>query len=168
MEVTMGWFGYGIYDGDETQTEHCDFLKWAKIGRDDDERSEYFGNKGTILPLDLRERLIKNTPLILKKMPKVPKSKFHMFDEYSAITWHMLLALFIDNQIVPTKEIFEKGINATEYLMGEHADDFNSPYKRRKKLKEFIAKAEKLCYDGYKLPGGRDRWFKTLRKPVEV
>ena len=32
----MGWAGYGIYDGDGTQTCHIDFLKWAKVEKDED------------------------------------------------------------------------------------------------------------------------------------
>ena len=33
----MGWFGYNLYDGDETQTRHLEFMKVANIIKNDDE-----------------------------------------------------------------------------------------------------------------------------------
>ena len=32
----MGWYGHGIYDGDETQTQHLIFLRLAGIKIEDD------------------------------------------------------------------------------------------------------------------------------------
>lgn len=138
----MGWFGYNIYGGDGTQTCHYAFLKRAKIGKNDDERGELMSTGKTILNPEMQKLLRKNISLVLNKMPKVPRSKFVMFDEDSAIEWQMLLALFVDNKMTPTKEIFINGINASEYLMEDHAKEFNSPYRRRKCLKRFMDKAK--------------------------
>jgi hypothetical protein len=137
----MGWYGYCIYCGDDTQTRHYDFFKWGKIASDYEiTENDWLTNKGTIIPKIYIDKFIKNIPLILKKMPKV---KF--WNEDNAIEWQMLLALFIDNNIKPPKEILSNGITATEYLMEEHAADFNNPSLRRKHLKNFIKKAKNLA-----------------------
>lgn len=144
----MGWIGYGIYDGDGTQTRHYDFLKWAKIGKNDDDIEPYLTVKGTILPEEFKQKLKSNISLVLKKMPKVPLNKWHKYDEYSAIEWQMLLALFVNNEIIPNEEIFNNGREACEYLMGEHASEFNNPSSRKRNLKKFVEKARKLYVSG--------------------
>lgn len=140
----MGWCGYGIYSGDGTQSCHYDFLRRAKIKRRDIECEEVMSFRRTILNPEMQKLLRKNIGLVLKKMPKVPKSKFVMFDEYSAIEWQMLLALFVDNKMTIPKEIFTNGLYASEYLMGEHASEFNDPSRRRKSLRRFMDRARSV------------------------
>ena len=134
----MGWFGYGIYDGDETQTRHITFLKWAKIEHDSDVIFDnYFIEDKTILPKDKLLLFQKNISFILKRITKPSK-----WDEDSAIEWQMLLALFVDNKLKAPAKIYENGVSATIHLM-EYADDFDNPSKRKKALKKFIDTADK-------------------------
>lgn len=147
----MGWAGYGIYDGDGTMSCHYDFLNFAKVSSDDNEIGNWMSLKGTILPKEKIPILQKNINLVLKKMPKIKLSKteenWNTKDspgESNALEWQMLLALFVDNKVVPPKEVYDTGVKATLYLMGEHSDDFNKPGLRRKTLKNFVKKAEKL------------------------
>lgn len=135
----MGWGGYGIYDGDGTQTLHYSFIKWSKIEKKDDVIEEWLKFEGTKIPKELHEKFLSNVPLILKKMPKIRK----FWDEDRAIEWQMLLALFLDNKMPIPKEVKENGIEATEFLMTYPADDFCDPSARRRNLKKFIQKAEK-------------------------
>jgi len=134
----MGWWGHGIYDGDETQTLHFDFIKWAKIEKDYDV-IESFLNKKTTLPKDKVHLLKKNSGLILKKMKK-PK----FWDEYSAIEWHMLLSLYLDNSVIPPKVVVKNGIEATEYLIDKESDYYDNPSARKRVLRNFIQKVEKM------------------------
>lgn len=142
----MGWFGYNIYDGDGTSECHENFLVRAKIAKNSQEASDMFGYRGLIaktrIPVEKQPLLRKNIALVLKKMPrwKNPRS----MEEWDLIEWQMLLSLFVDNNIRPTKEVFDNGIAATEELCWEHADDFDYPAKRRKVLNGFIEKAKKL------------------------
>jgi hypothetical protein len=134
----MGWLGHGIYDGDETQTLHYYFIKWAKIEKNDD-IIESFLNKKTILPADKVYLLKKNSSLILKKMKK-PK----FWDEDSAIEWHMLLSLYSDNNVIPPKTILNNGIEATEYLIDKESYYYNDPSARKRVLRNFIQKVKKM------------------------
>ena len=138
----MGWMGYGIYDGDGTQTCHYDYIKWAKIESDGDVICDWLTESGTIIPEDKVNLLKKNYKLILNKLKK-PRH----WDEYSAIYWQMLLSLFMDNNIKPPKVIYEVGIEATEYLQDDCSEDFDSPIKRRRELDNFIRSANSLMED---------------------
>lgn len=133
----MGWFGYGIYSGDNTQTCHYDFLEW--LGFKEKEIESWLGNK-TKIPKKHIETLKNGLAKIIKKMPK----RKYFTEDSDAIEWQMLLALLLDNKIKPNKIIYEKGISATNYLMGKHADDFDAPPIRRAALRRFIKRAEKL------------------------
>ena len=134
----MGWFGYGIYDGDDTQTEHINFIRQAGIEKDEDTIFAMLKSRKTIIPKDKRHLLKTNLDKILKKMPKKIR------DEDDALMWQMLLALFLDNGVQPPNEVLIKGIEATGYLLGEHASDFNNPSARRRVLNNFIKKATKV------------------------
>ena len=135
----MGWFGYGIYDGDETQTCHYAYLHWAKVESNERKIDKWLTLSGTILPEDKRHLLVKNYNLILKKLKK-PK----FWDEESALEWQMLLTLFVDNNLAAPDPIYDNGVQATEFLMDQHAEEFDSPKKRKNELKKFLTKAEKL------------------------
>jgi hypothetical protein len=129
----MGWSGYGIYDGDGTQTCHYDFIKWAKIEKNHDVICDWLTNKGTVLPKDKVSLLKKNYKLILNKMKK-PR----FWDEDSAIEWQMLLSLFLDNNVKPPKMILETGIEATQYLIEKCCRNFHNPGARKRALNNFI------------------------------
>jgi hypothetical protein len=137
----MGWIGYGIYDGDGTQTSHYNFLTLSKCAKDDDEilDNNWLTVNGTKIPKDRQPIFISNVDKILKKMPK---SKF--WNEDSAIEWQMLLALFLDNKIYPPKIVFDKGILATEYLIEHCSDDFDVPGFRKRALRNFIKKVKNV------------------------
>jgi len=135
----MGWSGYSIYSGDDTQTQHYDFLVKAKVVKNDDEifDGEWLTCRGTIIPKHKIPLFIKNIGKIKLRVPK-------FWDEDSAIEHQMLLALFVDNKLPVPRNIFDNGIIATEYLMGGHAADFDKPSLRRAALKRFIVRAKKL------------------------
>ena len=137
----MGWSGYGLYSGDDTATRAYDFLKWAGYKEKDDEIGDSFITlKGTILPDNVQEKLLKNIDKVLKKMPK------EITDDDDAIEWQMLLALFADNKITPPLTVIQMGLEGTEYLRGQHAEDFDEPGKRKRKLTAFTKRVKKL-YD---------------------
>lgn len=140
----MGWSGYTNYSGDDTQTRHYDFIKWSgvKVSEIEIADDEWMMLSKTKIPSKYRDTFILGIPKILKKMPKC---KF--WNEDRAIEWQMLLSLFLDNNIIPPKVVYDNGIEGTEYLMEEHAADFNEPSRRRKCLKNFIKRAKKLKYD---------------------
>lgn len=154
----MGWSGYGLYDGDETQTRHYDFMEWAGWKDEDSVREaisigddKFFKIANgeikriiykTKLTNDMKAVLTKNIDKVLKKMPK--PTKFGFRKEHNAIEWQMLLALFVDNKILPPKSVIYNGILATEYLLGSHSDSFDEPYKRKAALRRFIKKVNKM------------------------
>ncbi len=149
----MGWFGYGIYDGDGTSTCFYDFNKFGKLKINEDLISEeILTSSGKIkLSNDYQKKFLENINLIISNMPKLKKDKYKDYlnqedfrDEDDAIEWQMLLAVFVDNNMKVPKIVLENGVKGTQYLMGQHAEDFDSPYKRRKKLKTFIEKSKKL------------------------
>ena len=146
----MGWCGYGLYDGDETQTCHYDFMKWAGW-KDEGAVTEAMtytrrGGGKTKLTNEMKVALTKNIDKVLKKMPKL--NKFGFQGEEDAIEWQMLLSLFSDNKLVPPKVVFDNGILATEYLMQhDYTWDFNEPAKRKAALRNFIKKVKKM-FDG--------------------
>jgi hypothetical protein len=136
----MGWFGYGIYGGDDTQTLHYKFLLWAKCAESDDEiiDNDWLTSKGTKIPNSRKPLLLLNVKRILKKMPK---SKF--WNEDDALEWQMLLSLFLDNDIKPPKIVFKKGVEATEYLIEQCSDEWARPDLRKRALRNFIKRAKK-------------------------
>ena len=141
----MGWFGYGIYDGDGTQTCHIDFLNNAGVTKSStDEALDLLAVNGTILPADMMQKFVNNINKVLKKMPKLVRGYFQ--DEDDAIEWQMLLALFVDNKTTPLKEIFDIGFEATVYLDGEHAEGFDQPIERHRVLRNFMSKAKEVYY----------------------
>lgn len=145
----MGWWGFGIYDGDETQSCHEEFLKRAGYKeRNRGEISEFFFKKNkTNLNKEAKILLIKNFQKVLDKMPKIIQSEItknvYFKDESDAIEWQMLLALCLDNKIKPPKLVKDNAILATEYLLYYHADSFTDPSGRKTNLKRFLSKAVK-------------------------
>ena len=144
----MGWCGHGLYAGDGTQVCHYNFLKEMGISDDYDEAFEWMGLTRTTIPENRRYLLRKNYKLALDKMPKC-----EYWGEDDALEWQMLLSLFVDNGVKPPKIILDTGVEATEYLLGEHAADFNNPGARRNSLKSFLKRTFKLMgrkYNGKK------------------
>ncbi len=141
----MGWSGYGLYDGDETQTCHYSFMEWAGW-KDDDAVGEAmtYTNRGgkTTLTNEMKAALTDNIDKVLKKMPKL--NKFGFRDSQDAIEWQMLLSLFFDNKLLPPKIVFDKGILATEYLLEYQSKEFDNPAKRKAALRSFIKRVTKL------------------------
>ena len=142
----MGWCGYGLYDGDETQTCHYDFMKWAGWKGDEDDLGDCLQYRKTKLTDDMKVLLANNIDKVLKKMPKL--NKFGFQGEEDAIEWQMLLSLFSDNKLVPPKVVFDNGILATEYLLQHDCTlIFNNPAKRKAVLRGFIKRVKKM-FDG--------------------
>jgi hypothetical protein len=141
----VGWSGYGIYDGDGTQSLHYSFIKKANLSFVTKVDEEYLLENDILLPnrtgipMFLIPQFKKAIPKIVKTLPN---RKF--WNEDNAIEWQMFGALLLDNRIKMSSKIKKKVIEATEYLMGEHADEFNSPIKRRNVLRKFIEKIKKL------------------------
>ena len=130
----MGWISYDIYGGDGTQSSHYDLLKKLRVAKDDDEADDMIQYKGTIIPKNRIPFLYYNIDKIKLKRPKC-------WNEDNAIDHQMVLALFVDNNLPVPADIKSNGIDATLYLMEEHADDFDNPNRRKTILKKFITKA---------------------------
>lgn len=144
----MGWGGYGLYDGDGTQTCHLSFMEWAGYKFDDDkEEDDILKASGTLLTSGMQKLLQKNIAKVLANMPKLVKSKAtnnqYFKQEDDAIEWQMLLALYLDNGMKPPKLVKDLGIYATEVLINQWSDDFDNPGARKRGLKNFIKKATK-------------------------
>lgn len=134
----MGWSGYGLYDGDGTQTCHYEYIKAAKISKDLDEIASFLKFRKTVIPKEKTQLLIDNYEKIMKKM-----SKKKFFDEDSAIEWQMLLSLYLDNNLSVPANVKSRGISATKYLLSDHSDRFKEPFRRRRVLNNFLKKAMK-------------------------
>lgn len=144
----MGWFGHGLYDGDGTQTSHYDFIKTAIPSLTNDEIADFLLFRKTKIPNKLLSAFKKGTPAILKKMEsvKIFGNKDSFDNEYNAIEWQMLLALFVDNNLKVPHKILVNGMIGSYYLLGEHSADFTSPSKRRTVIKRFMKKVdENFC-----------------------
>ena len=134
----MGWFGYNLYDGDETQTRHLEFMKIAGIVKDDDEGFSCFRMRKTKIPKEKVNLLISNYSKIEKLM-----SKKKFLNEDDALAWQMFASLYLDNNVKLPSRLKEKAISATEYLIQEQCDDFDKPYLRRRVLNNFLNKVNK-------------------------
>lgn len=140
----MAWWGYKIYGGDDPLECVYDIVKWAGIKTKNHNESEHYDEKKDVLMLydHFKEKLKTNLSKVLKKMPDNDKI---YFTEHSALYWHILSKLIIDNgikikDIVIKNKIYEKAIYATIYLMGDHAEQFKFPKLRRKILQDFKEK----------------------------
>jgi hypothetical protein len=131
----MGWTGHGLYDGDNTQTQHITFCQWAKLPLSEAEISDFLQYRKTKIPIQFIPLFKKNLPLIIKKMNK---NKF--WDSEKALEWQMLMCLLLDNNMVLPPVIKKNGILATEYLMEQHAYYFNNPPNRRAALRRLLKK----------------------------
>jgi hypothetical protein len=136
----MGWLGYGLYEGDETQTRHIDFIKMAIPSLHEGHIMPMLGLKKTTIPKEYISSFKAGAPNILKKI-KPPKNAFS-FNEDKALEWQMLLSLFVDNNIKVPKNVLIYGTLASYFLMGEVASDFDEPAKRRSAIKRFIKKVD--------------------------
>ncbi len=140
----MGWSGYGLYDGDGTQTCHIGFIKQAIPSLSEcDIFDEFIGLRKTLIPKRFLPAFKKGIPSILKKI-KIPN--LTRWNEDTAIDWQMLLSLFVDNNLKVPHNVLIFGMLACHYLLGEHASDFSEPYKRRAVIKRFMKKVDdKFC-----------------------
>jgi hypothetical protein len=134
----MGWFGYGLYDGDGTQTCHINYINWALPDQEfsEDQIFDFLNTRKTKIPEKYRSAFRKGIPNLLKRV-KLPKKDW---DEDSAIEWQMLLSLFVDSNFSPPKKVIVYGLLASHYLLGEHCDSFDQPGRRRAAIKRFIKK----------------------------
>lgn len=133
----MGWSGYGLYDGDETQTCHLDFIKTAS-NVSFDISFEWLGIKKTKIPSRYVKDFVHGVPLILKKI-RAPKNIFK-WNEDNAIEWQMLLSLFVDNNLIVPHKVLVYGILACHYFLGDHASEFDEPTLRRSAVRRFMKK----------------------------
>ena len=136
----MGWFGYGLYDGDETQTCHLTFIKQAIPSLKSDDIFDMLGSRKTKIPQHLIPEFKKGIPNILRKI-KFPRNIL-AWDEDNAIEWQMLLSLFVDNNLGIPRKILVRGMLANHVLLGKHAEDFNEPSRRRAAIKRFMKKVD--------------------------
>ncbi len=148
----MGWWGYGIYDGDDTITQQYDFLCNAKICEKTDEGYDYYLENyyGKIKSKEDCDKLVQNQDMAAKKLPKKIILGHNVLikgwddDEDRAIAWQMFVALFVDNNLPIKKGYAQKGIEATEFLKLAHAKQFINVGARIKHLNTFIKKVKKL------------------------
>lgn len=136
----MGWSGYGLYDGDGTQTLQIGFIEDAIPSlKKSDFIYEWMTSRGTKIPKEYLSTFKKGIPNIIKNI-RSPK----FWNEDAAFEWQMLLALLVFNKIKIPKIVLSKGIEASEFLMEEHSQDFDEPYKRRATLRNFIKRVKNL------------------------
>jgi len=135
----MGWLGYGLYDGDGTQSSHINFIKTAIPSLSEEMIFNFLRFKKTLIPKDLLPAFKKGIPALLKKM-KTPNVL--RWNEDQAIDWQMLLALFVDNNLSVPHQVLVNGMLACHYLLGEHSADFSEPRKRRANIKRFMKKVD--------------------------
>lgn len=143
----MGWFGYGIYDGDETQSfqisllEKCKFTKTLKYEDILNGLEPWVADCSDPIriPNEFKSRFKKKIPFLVKSLPN---KKF--WDDDSAIEWQMFGGLFVNSNIKIPKNIKKKVIDATEFLMAEHAELFDKPSERKKVLKKFLEEVKDL------------------------
>ncbi len=138
----MGWSGYGMYDGDGTQSRHYDFIKWSKIPTDEYEVDEWMNYKRTKIPKNRIKLFESNLDKVLSKMPKL-ENRWHQIDEDNAIDWQMLAELLISNGLKVPEKVYDMAKKGTEFLMGEHSSEFNKPGLRRATLRRFLKRLEK-------------------------
>lgn len=136
----MGWSGYGLYDGDGTQTSHISFIKIAISSLSEDDIFEWMKIKKTSIPKKYLLNFKKGIPHILEKIKK-PKNILR-WDEYNAIDWQMLLALFVQNNLKVPHKVLVYGMLACHYLLGDHSANFDEPSKRRAVIKRFMKKVD--------------------------
>ena len=136
----MGWTDYSIYGGDGTQSLHYSFLDYAgiKLSEEEEDTAIIMTYNKTKLSPETKNKFLERLPKVLKKMPKV---KF--WNEDKAMEWQMLAALLLDIGAKIPKKVKRNAKLATEYLMEDHAADFDYPYRRRKSLRNFISKLDK-------------------------
>lgn len=154
----MGWSGYGLYDGDGTSSNIYNFIKWA-TGLSDDEAydaCDEYGLGSMKVSKEHQFAFLDNLPKVLKKMPK---SKY--FDEDTALEWQMLGAFFVDNKLPIPHVVRTKVLYANEYLMGDHAADFDRPSQRRATLNRFKKRVKAL--EGL-LKNGSKYWTEPFKK----
>lgn len=135
----MGWSGYGLYNGDGTQSCHIEFIKTAIPTLSEDTISGFLRIRGTRIPDSLIPAFKKGIPSILKKMRKPSLMKW---DEYVAFDWQMLLSLFVDNNLKVPHDVLVYGMVSCHYLLGEHSADFNEPGRRRAVIRRFMRKVD--------------------------
>ena len=146
----MGWFGHGLYDGDETQTLHIGFL--GNLDFIACEVSDCLKANKTKLTKEMIKSLVSEPYRVIDNMPKI-HPKFRFLSDEDAIEWQMLLCLFLDNKlfdyngsddddfVLASCEVINNGIDASEYLMYNHAEEFENPAKRKRVLRKLIRRA---------------------------
>lgn len=156
----MGWFGYGLEDGDSTTTTAITFLEKAKVVSNDGEihlkkgMDEVYGlsirdmvlNDDALAKLYLNfdkafagilPKPVANGSLKLKDVPthRIYKN-YH--EENVLIPIQMVALLFIANKARMPRNLLSMAKEANSMLINsEHTDDFDSPSKRRKVLRNF-------------------------------
>lgn len=141
----MGWSDYGIYDGDCTKSLHFYFIYILGFNSflSTDQIEDIVSSKKTVVPKNLRYLLVKNYTRLEKWLYSKYKDRKFFMNEDEALEWQMVLAFYLDNKVKPPKKIYEMGKSATEYLMGQHAEDFDNPSKRKARLRYFLKRAER-------------------------
>lgn len=137
----MGWFGYGLYDGDDTQTYHIKFIKTAIPSLSINDILEFLHFRKTKIPDNFIAEFKKGVPHLLKKIKTPTMMKW---TEDNAIEWQMLLSLFTDNNLIVPHKVLVYGTLANYYLLGTHAEDFSEPAKRRSTIRRFMKKVDTL------------------------
>jgi len=134
----MGWFAYGIYDGDDTFTFQLCFLEDAGIT---DDRQDELAEMSKIKLTDAEKKLVKKAlPKIIKKIES--SNKFG--DDCWMVDWQMLGDLCMNNKIKMLKKDVTSVAIAWKFLMGEHADDFDEPGKRKVQLRQWKKRWDKF------------------------
>lgn len=145
----MGWFGYGMHDGDGTTTTQMALVKESGF-----EKNTPLKNGGILDDIwqwDFENEQLANQVVqaVFEKWEKIEKkvilnNKNKYWNEDLAISYTMAADFFMLHKAPMPDGLLEKAKTATQYLIKEgHCDDFNEPMQRKSVLKDFFKNLEK-------------------------
>lgn len=138
----MGWWGFGITDGDTPQDIIGDLKQAIGINDDPDEGETDFAHD---------RELIRNCDWLAIGT----KSDEHYTSSYdpAGMVWQCLAWLYLEFQLDVPAELKIKAIEATVNMSTEDANDFSEPDERRAELNAFIKALEANKRDGLHASG---------------
>lgn len=140
----MGWFGHGLYDGDETFTRQLDFASRALRKNWDAVYDVYGDAKVLVLTPEHQAIAAQNIDRSYKRLAKKPAREGDYWRMESwAMDAHLLADLLINNRLPMKRKFKDDALAAIKWLKDVHAQDFNSPGARRKHLTKLEVKIKK-------------------------
>lgn len=132
----MGWFGYNIMDGDEPDDWLWNFYDILKV--------EPFDEKTNELTKITRKQIEKNLKLFVNSIEK-EKKKYPKDVNTELLGYEVLGFLILKTKAAKvSKKLINTIIKATTKDLEENSNEFNEPSIRKRNLRNFIKRLEKL------------------------